>query len=83
MTDLKQVYKAPTKAAAEEALLELEQKWGEKYPMVINSWTNNREELSAYLVLTSLRGYTSILNLLEELFILPILLKDLTVKLEK
>jgi len=26
MNDLKQVYKAPTKAAAEEALLELEQK---------------------------------------------------------
>ena len=48
MADLKQVYKAPTKAAAEEALLELEQKWGEKYPMVINSWTNNWEELSAY-----------------------------------
>ena len=48
MADLKKVYKAPTKAAAEEALLELEQKWGEKYPMVINSWTNNWDELSAY-----------------------------------
>lgn len=48
IADLKQVYKAPTKAAAEEALLELEQKWGERYPMVINSWTNNWEELSAY-----------------------------------
>ena len=41
MADLKKVYKAPTKAAAEEALLELEQKWGEKYPMVVNSWINN------------------------------------------
>ncbi len=48
MADLKRVYKAPTKDAAEKALLELEQKWGEKYPMVINSWTNNWEELSAY-----------------------------------
>ena len=48
MADLKQVYKAPTKDAAEEALIELEQKWGEKYPMVINSWTNNWDELSAY-----------------------------------
>ena len=48
MIDLKKVYKAPTLAAAEEALLELEAKWGEKYPMVINSWTNNWEELSAY-----------------------------------
>lgn len=48
MQDLKLVYKAPTKQAAEEALLELETKWGERYPMVINSWTNNWEELSAY-----------------------------------
>jgi transposase-like protein len=48
MADLKQVYKAPTKTAAEEALLELEAKWVEKYPMVINSWTNNWAELSAY-----------------------------------
>ncbi len=48
MVDLKRVYKAPTLAAAEEALLELEAKWGEKYPMVVNSWTNNWEELSAY-----------------------------------
>jgi len=48
MGDLKRVYKAPTKEAAEEALLELEEKWGEKYPMVINSWTNNWTELSAY-----------------------------------
>ena len=48
MVDLKKVYKAPTLTAAEEALLELETKWGEKYPMVINSWTNNWEELSAY-----------------------------------
>ena len=48
MVDLKQVYKAPTKEAAEEALLDLESKWGERYPMVINSWTNNWSELSAY-----------------------------------
>jgi putative transposase len=48
MQDLKLVYKAPTKQAAEDALIELEQKWGEKYPMVINSWTNNWDELSAY-----------------------------------
>jgi transposase-like protein len=48
MQDLKKVYKAPTKQVAEDALLELEQKWGEKYPMVVNSWTNNWAELSAY-----------------------------------
>jgi putative transposase len=48
MADLKRVYKSPTKEAAEAALLALEEKWGERYPMVINSWTNNWSELSAY-----------------------------------
>jgi putative transposase len=48
MADLKLVYKAPTKEAAEEALLELESKWKERYPMVINSWLDNWAELSAY-----------------------------------
>ena len=48
MTDLKKVYKAPTKDAAEIALLELEEKWGEKYPLAVNSWKNNWEELSTY-----------------------------------
>jgi len=48
MADLKLVYKAPTKEAATTALLELESKWGERYPMVINSWKNNWDELSAY-----------------------------------
>jgi len=48
MADLKRVYKAPTKEAAEEALNELKEKWGEKYSMVINSWINNWTELSAY-----------------------------------
>ncbi len=48
MADLKKVYKAPTKAAAEVALSELEEKWQKRYPMVINSWINNWDELSAY-----------------------------------
>lgn len=48
MADLKPVYKAPTKKAAEDALLELESKWKDRYPMVINSWINNWSELSAY-----------------------------------
>jgi transposase-like protein len=48
MKDLKKVYKAPTKNAAEIALDELEEKWGEKYPIVINSWKNNWDELSTY-----------------------------------
>jgi len=48
MADLKGVYKAPTLNAAETALDELETKWGEKYPMVIQSWRNKWTTLSAY-----------------------------------
>jgi putative transposase len=48
MKDLKKVYKAPTKNAAEIALNELEEKWGEKYPIVINFWKKNWDELSTY-----------------------------------
>lgn len=52
MSDLKPVYKASTKALAEDALLSLEEKWGEKYPVVIASWQNNWEELSQYFQYT-------------------------------
>jgi putative transposase len=48
LKDLKLVYKAPTLEAAESALDELAQKWGEKYPVVINSWVNNWDRLSTY-----------------------------------
>lgn len=48
MVDLKRVYQAPNKDTAEGELLELEDKWGEQYPIVIRSWTNNWELLSAY-----------------------------------
>ena len=48
MADLKPVYRAPTKEAAELALDELEAKWGSSYPLVINSWRNKWHNLSAY-----------------------------------
>jgi putative transposase len=48
MNDLKLVYKANTKDFAEEKLLDLEEKWGKKYPMVINSWQDNWDNLSNY-----------------------------------
>ncbi len=44
----KPVYRADTKAAAELALDELETKWGEKYPIVLESWRSKWELLSAY-----------------------------------
>ena len=52
MGDLKRVYGAVNKDAAEDALLDLEQKWGEQYPVVIRSWQENWERLSAYFAYT-------------------------------
>ncbi len=48
MMDLKQVYRATSKDLAEQKLLKLDEKWGEKYPIVIGSWQNNWEKLSTY-----------------------------------
>jgi len=48
MADLKPVYRASNKAAAETALDELEAKWGDTYPVVIKSWRGKWEHLSAY-----------------------------------
>ncbi|SFP36345.1 Transposase, Mutator family, partial [Hydrogenimonas thermophila] len=48
MKDLKQVYQAISKEAAELELDKLEEKWGKKYPIVINSWRNKWDNLSNY-----------------------------------
>ena len=48
MKDLKNVYRASNKEVAENYLLELEEKWGSKYPIVIKSWKNNWDNLSNY-----------------------------------
>ncbi len=48
LSDLRKVYQAPSKEIAENYLLELDEKWGAKYPMVIKSWQNNWENLSSY-----------------------------------
>jgi len=48
MKDLKLVYQAISKEAAELELDRLEEKWGDKYPIVINSWRNKWENLSYY-----------------------------------
>ena len=48
MTDLKEVYRANSKEFAEEKLLDLEEKWGKKYPIVLKSWNNNWHNLSGY-----------------------------------
>ena len=53
MADLKLVYKADTKAIAEEEMNNLETKWVKKYPIVIKSWRNNWVNLTAYFAYTA------------------------------
>lgn len=48
MKDLKLVYQAVNKDAAEKALDDLELKWGEDYPIIIKSWRDNWDKLTAY-----------------------------------
>ena len=48
MKDLKLIYQAISKEAAEIELDNLEEKWGKRYPIVIQSWKNKWENLSSY-----------------------------------
>lgn len=48
MADLKPVYQAMNKDQAEANLLDLEEKWGKKYPVVIDSWRRNWDKLTTY-----------------------------------
>ena len=48
MRDLKLVYRAETRERAEVRLDDLENAWGERYPMVVDSWRRNWDRLSNY-----------------------------------
>lgn len=48
MADLKKIYQATSKEEAEYQLLEFTEKWRSKYPIVVNSWNNNWDNLSTY-----------------------------------
>lgn len=48
MADSKEIYRAPNKEAAEENLLKLQEKWGEKHPVSVRSWVDNWDNLSTY-----------------------------------
>lgn len=47
-SELKAVYQAFTKEEAEYQLDKLEEKWGNKYPIIFQSWRNKWENLSVY-----------------------------------
>ena len=46
--DMKEIYTAPTKAAAEAALNDFSKKWESKYSYAIKSWRENWEELTVF-----------------------------------
>jgi putative transposase len=48
MRDLKSIYQATTQDLAEENLILFEDKWKSRYPISVNSWKNNWDELSSY-----------------------------------
>jgi len=45
---LKEIYRASTVEQAEDALLELEKDWDERYPMVSKSWRNNWTRITPF-----------------------------------
>lgn len=46
--DMKLIYNAPTKQAAEASLKDFTIKWNDKYPYSVKSWTENWEELTVF-----------------------------------
>jgi putative transposase len=48
MADLRLVYQAATREAAEAKLRQLHEKWGDKYAIAIRSWQNNWEDLATF-----------------------------------
>jgi transposase-like protein len=46
VADLRTVYGAPTREAAEVRLLELGERWGDKYAVAVSSWERNWEDLA-------------------------------------
>jgi len=47
-TDMKSIYNAPTREAAELALNDFSDKWKDKYSYAIKSWKDNWEELTVF-----------------------------------
>ena len=66
--DLKRVYTSSTAEQGYEVLLELEEKWGKKYPNAIKSWQDNWDSLSTFFQYTQeLRKVMYTTNAIESL----------------
>jgi transposase-like protein len=46
VADLKTIYQAPTREAAEEKLLELDERWGDRYAVAVRSWERHWDDLA-------------------------------------
>jgi putative transposase len=46
VAELRTIYQAPTREAAETRLLELSERWSERYPMAVRSWETHWEDLA-------------------------------------
>jgi transposase-like protein len=54
--DLKGIYQAATREEGELKLLELAEKWGDKYAMAVRSWENNWQDLATFFDYTPAMG---------------------------
>lgn len=48
VADLKAIYQAPTREAAEGNLRKLKEKWGSQYTVAVRSWENNWDDLATF-----------------------------------
>jgi transposase-like protein len=64
--DLKAIYRAPTRELAETHLLQLVEKWGDKYAIAVRSWETHWEELATMFAYTpEIRRLIYTTNILE------------------
>jgi putative transposase len=64
--DLKAIYRAPTRELAETHLLQLADKWGDKYAIAVRSWQTHWEELATMFAYTpEIRRLIYTTNILE------------------
>ena len=68
VADLKKIYRAANKTIAQQALDELEKKWGSKYPYAIKSWRTNWDNLTHFFDYTmEIRTLIYTTNIIENL----------------